>query len=195
MSENIEIEFKNLLIKEEYRQLLKIFQISKSLIKTQINHYFDTPGFSLKAEKMALRVREKEDQYELTLKQPATIGLLETNQILQTEAAKNFIKQGVFPEGLIKEKLFSQNIAIEQIKYFGTLITNRAEINYHDGLLVFDHSSYLNIEDFELEYEVKDAEKGKEIFKSLLSKLNIPPRKTENKIQRFYNQKQKEVSK
>ncbi len=76
------------------------------------------------------------------------------------------------------------------VEYFGSLITNRAEIPYKNGLLVFDHSYYLNTEDFELEYEVHDYQLGQQIFVELLNQYNIPQRTTENKISRFYQLKQ-----
>jgi uncharacterized protein YjbK len=57
-----------------------------------------------------------------------------------------------------------------------------------------DHSIYLNNEDYELEYEVENYQSGKEIFLELLKRLNIPERKTENKIRRFYRQKYQQTN-
>ncbi|MEH7347045.1 CYTH domain-containing protein, partial [Bacillus sp. JJ1532] len=54
---------------------------------------------------------------------------------------------------------------------------------------VLDHSYYLNKEDFEIEYEVSNREKGLEVFSELLLNLDIPIRKTDNKIMRFYKEK------
>ena len=48
MSQEIEIEFKNLLTKAQYEQLLEVFSISASQIHRQVNHYFDTPDQHLK---------------------------------------------------------------------------------------------------------------------------------------------------
>ena len=48
MSETIEIEFKNMLTKEEYEILLKKFKVEEKQIISQKNHYFDTPDFELK---------------------------------------------------------------------------------------------------------------------------------------------------
>ncbi|MDR4271954.1 CYTH domain-containing protein, partial [Bacillus pumilus] len=47
----------------------------------------------------------------------------------------------------------------------------------------------LNKEDFEIEFEVDDRKEGQMVFLNLLQQLNIPVRKTENKIKRFYNEK------
>jgi uncharacterized protein YjbK len=189
LSEFVEIEFKNLLTREEYDQLIKHFQVEVIQIKRQINHYFDTHSFSLKEMNIALRVRDKAGNFEMTLKQPAKIGLLETNQKLELVDAQRLLQTGILPEGEIKNKLCNLAIPVENIVYFGTLTTDRVEMDYQGGTLVFDHSSFLGVENFELEYEVSDPVAGENIFRQLLEKLEIPIRKTENKVARFYKQK------
>lgn len=189
LSQNIEIEYKNLLTKQEYDHLIEFFKVDKILIKKQINHYFDTSSFHLKHAKSALRIREKGDYFEMTLKQPAQIGLLETNQVLHSLEATEFLNNRILPDGPIKDQLLSISVPVEDIEYFGSLTTNRVEFDYKGGLLVLDHSNYLNVDDFEIEYEVTDPDKGEQIFIELLNSMKIPSRITENKVQRFYNQK------
>ncbi|WP_187118863.1 CYTH domain-containing protein [Bacillus marasmi] len=191
MSQQIEIEYKNLLSKEEYERLQDYFKIDQSSIKKQINHYFDTSIFALKNLHSALRIREKGGKYELTLKQPAEIGLLETNQILTKEVAKGMLDGGKLPDGPVKTALLNVGFAVDTLEFFGTLTTYRAELEFEGGILVLDHSQYLKVEDFEVEYEVTDPEQGKVIFQQLLTNMHIPLRKTDNKIQRFYQQKYK----
>ncbi|RKJ60851.1 CYTH domain-containing protein, partial [Butyricicoccus sp. 1XD8-22] len=58
MTQEIEIEFKNLLTKEQYEMLLKEFKIDDSKIIRQTNHYFDTPEWHLKTLHAGLRIRE-----------------------------------------------------------------------------------------------------------------------------------------
>lgn len=186
MSQNLEIEFKNMLTKQEYEKLLHEFRIDKRQIFKQENHYFDTPEFALKSIGSALRIRKKKAQFEMTLKQPAAVGLLETNQSLSEEEASEAIHFGNLPSGKIKTLLENNGIPFSTIQYFGTLITNRVELEYELGLLVLDHSIYLNKEDYELELEVEDVQKGKEAFLKLLQYYGIPERKTENKIRRFF---------
>ncbi|MEH7109008.1 CYTH domain-containing protein [Bacillus sp. JJ1764] len=192
MSQNVEIEFKNILSESEYGTLKKAFQIPDSQIFLQENHYFDTPEFGLKEQNSALRIRKKQAHYELTLKQPVEKGLLETNQELSESEVTLALNDGILPSGEIKRILESIKIPLERIEYFGSLSTYRAQIEYKNGLLVFDHSVYLNTEDFELEYEVQNYEAGKENFLLLLEQYQIPNRKTKNKIQRFYDQKAQE---
>lgn len=189
MSQNLEIEYKNLLTKEEYHRLINFFKIEEFQAKTQVNHYFDTASFHLKNLHCALRVREKNNHYEMTLKQPAKIGLLETNQLISESEAQNLLKFNILPAGTINEKLEPLGIQIKDIEYFGSLTTNRAEFSYKDGLIVLDHSTYLDVEDYEIEYEVTDPIRGRQIFDELLTELNIPLRKTDNKVKRFYSKK------
>ena len=126
----------------------------------------------------------------MTLKQPHQEGLLETTQIINVEEFSAAIRDGILPKGIIYDCLTNMSVPFLDVEYFGSLITNRAEIPYKNGLLVFDHSYYLNTEDFELEYEVHDYQLGQQIFVELLNQYNIPQRTTENKISRFYQLKQ-----
>jgi len=187
MTQELEIEFKNLLTKEEFSDLCLYFNLSDEKFITQENHYFDTPTFSLKEKGAALRIRQKKQKNILTLKEPAEIGLLETHQPLNTEEVEIALQSSILPKsGPVIERLTYLNINIESIQYFGSLTTNRAETHYKNGLLVLDHSRYLNKEDFEVEFEVQDEKLGKKQFHSLLQMHSIPLRKTENKIKRFY---------
>jgi uncharacterized protein YjbK len=189
LAEHIEIEYKNLLTEQEYQKLLQEFNISPTQIKKQVNYYFDTAAFFLKDAQSALRMRKKDENYELTLKSPAPIGLLETNQLIGSIEAQELLEQGKLPDGPVKSKLMSMEFPLDLIEYFGSLTTNRVEFDYEHGLLVLDYSTYLNKEDYEIEYEVTNPEIGKQIFIQLLKQMNIPIRKTENKILRFYRSK------
>ena len=191
MRQEIEIEFKNLLTKEEFEAVKKSFQISDDQFLFQENHYFDTPEFSLKEKGTALRIRMKNGTYTLTLKQPHKEGLLETHQSLTREEASSLLEGNSFITGAIAEMVTSLNICPENLRCFGTLSTKRAQLDYKGGVLVLDHSHYLQIDDYEIEYEADDYITGEQTFKELLQSFNIPIRKTENKIKRFYLQKYK----
>ncbi len=189
MSQEIEIEFKNLLTKEEFLQIQHFFDFKPEDFHIQINHYFDTADFYLKDNGCALRIREKNGRFELTLKQPAPTGLLETSQTLSASEAKEVMETNLLPKGPVKGAVDQLSEDVEGFLYFGSLTTERAEKNYQGGLVVLDHSSYLNTEDYEIEFEVAEEKKGQEVFESLLQQLTIPIRKTDNKIMRFYKRK------
>ncbi|MFS0782858.1 CYTH domain-containing protein [Bacillus sp. 1P06AnD] len=187
MNQELEIEFKNILTSFEFAKLSQYAGIVDEAFFTQENHYFDTKNFALKKQGCALRIRSKNGTYEMTLKQPAKEGLLESNQKIEVHEATAAIQSDLLPKGEIIALIHeTYGIHPHELCYFGSLITHRAETEYEEGTLVLDHSEYLGEEDYELEYEVADYQKGKISFENLLEKLNIPLRPTDNKIKRFY---------
>jgi len=189
MSQNIEIEFKNMLLEDEFNKLLTHFHLTATDFFKQENHYFDTKDFALKQRGCALRIREKKDHFEMTLKEPHPDGLLETNENLSHEYARQLLNGSHIKDGIIKDQISALNITTDDLLYFGSLVTERTEFTYQGGLLVLDCSSYLNIKDYEIEYEVSNRDNGKPIFLNLLTELSIPIRKTQNKVKRFYERK------
>lgn len=197
MNQELEIEFKNLVTKSNFHKLLTYFSITESDFNKQINYYFDTTDFQLRSNGSALRIREKQQHFTLTLKQPSKIGLLETHQVISEEEALNAFNDGLLPKGDICTQLSNSfQIELNRCQLLGSLITNRAEISYLNGILVFDHSFYLGTEDFEIEFEVteREAQNGERIFDKLFSDLNIPIVKTDNKIKRFFSRKKEQLS-
>ena len=191
MAKEIEIEFKNLLTEEEFTKLKGFFKISDTQFRSQTNFYFETPNFTIKEHGGALRIRQKSHKsFTLTLKIKQAIGHLEINQKITEDEATTMLNTSLIPEGEVKEYINEVNLNIENLALIGELTTNRTELPYENGLLVLDHSTYLNHEDYELEYEVTDETAGKQHFINLLKKHNIPERKTLNKIKRFFNVKQ-----
>ncbi|ASB90103.1 CYTH domain-containing protein [Bacillus sonorensis] len=190
MSQELEIEFKNMLTKEEFEQISTYYQFTSEQFVTQQNHYFDTKEFSLKEKGAALRIRQKQDVHVLTLKEPAPVGLTETHQKLPSPPD---LEQFCIPTGPVYDRLKDLGIEPGNLAYFGTLVTDRAEKKRPEGLIVLDRSRYLKVEDYEIEFEVADYEQGKLDFAKLLKSFGIPKRDTKNKIVRFYEQKLKNI--
>ena len=191
MSREIEIEFKNMLTETEFRLLMEHFSLEQSDFILQTNYYFETLAFALKNLQAALRVREKQGKYMLTLKEEKSFGQLETSQPLSKTEAHACILTRQFPQGPVLQRLDDLGVEPGEIQYVGALETLRAEVPYEGGLLVLDRSSYFQKVDFEVEYEVEDPVQGKKIFYALLQKLNIPVRESENKIARFFVEKER----
>ncbi|MDO6850755.1 CYTH domain-containing protein [Priestia megaterium] len=189
MKQEIEIEFKNIVTKEEFDRLRSHFQLTEDQFISQENHYFDTPAFSLKDCGASLRIRSKKDKFVLTLKQPHQEGLLETHEALTNEQAKELLDGSAKIPSTIQQLITDLQVDSHALTYFGTLRTSRAEIPYKNGLLVLDHSFYLSAEDYELEYEVTDANEGAKYFEQLLTELDIKKKPMENKVRRFYKRK------
>lgn len=190
MTQEIEIEFKNLLSKDEYYSLLEKYSIRLEQRVLQQNHYFDTENFDLKTNQSALRIRKKKQSYVLTLKQPMIEGILETHQTVTEEEALHMLNGGTLIKGDVYTIIENLNILPSDIRFLGTLETYRVEIPYKKGILVFDHSLYLNVEDFELEYEATEYNEGKSLFDEFLFQHSIEARHTENKIKRFFARKE-----
>ncbi|PEV97418.1 CYTH domain-containing protein [Bacillus cereus] len=188
MTQEIEIEFKNMVTEEEFETLCKSFSIEA--FTKQVNHYFETPHFSLKEAGSALRIRHKGETYTLTLKQPAEVGLLETHQVITEDEAKMMMETNTIIQGIVVDQLYKLQIPVSALTYMGSLTTERSETLFEGGTLVFDHSFYYNHDDYEIEFEVQDEESGKAAFINLLTKHNIPVRHTNNKVKRFFLAKQ-----
>ncbi|WP_280769248.1 CYTH domain-containing protein [Salipaludibacillus daqingensis] len=190
MSQEIEIEFKNLITKEQYEKLLTFFSSTCSPMFKQVNHYFDTESFSLKALKSALRVRYKQDGYVLTLKQPHVTGLLETHQKIDNQSFHLLKEQGKMESGDVSHQI--KNLIGEPVPllcYLGHLTTERTEVQLKEGLLVLDKSYYFDRVDYEIEFECKEAKQGKNDFQHLMDSWGLTWIEPANKIERFYNEK------
>lgn len=186
--QHIEIEFKNLLTKEEYERLLAHFSVTPAQIIPQANHYFETAEGHLKQAMSGLRIRQIGDYYECTLKEKSSAhGHLETTVEITKEQADTILATGHFPFPEISTRLEAIGVPLDALNLFGSLQTNRAELPYEDGLLVLDHSKYLQREDYEVEYEASDENMGAISFQQLLMTHQIPQRHTDKKIARFMN--------
>ena len=185
MSKELEIEYKNMLTKSEYEQLLSFFNFSKSDAVTQQNHYFDTSDFQLKKMESALRIRQKNGHYECTLKIPAPEGKFEITDTLSAKQAEEITEGTSFPAPEVEAALKEKEVEWTSLTHIGTLTTHRIEFGYKQGLLVLDHSEYHELEDYEVEYEVTNAEAGKRLFLEFLQQQHIPVRQADKKIARF----------
>lgn len=184
--QELEIERKNLLTKKEYDALIQGLHLAEVKPVTQINHYFETPDFQLKAHGAALRIREKNKTFTLTLKQPHGDGLLETHAILtQKEASLLIENQGQLKKDIV-DALEALNVDLTQLTFGGTLKTHRLEIEQDDVLIVLDESHYLSHVDYELEIEGPTVVLTEERLEEILRRFSIEKKPTPNKIARFY---------
>lgn len=185
MAHETEIEFKNLLYIDEYDMLCDFFGVTQENAKTLANHYFDTATLHIKDMNSGLRIRETDGAFEATLKRMVDAHTsLETNVPLSKEQAVAIFAGAAFPDE-ITTQLQQADVPLAEIKAYGSLTTTRIEVDYKGGIVVLDHSVYLQHEDYEIEYEVQDATSGQQAFHALLERLHIPMRPTKKKIARF----------
>ncbi|WP_286925359.1 MULTISPECIES: CYTH domain-containing protein [Lysinibacillus] len=186
MAQQLEIEFKNLLTKQQYEHLLQEFHIQENAIHRQTNHYFDTPSQAIKNRQSGLRIRQIDNYFECTLKEKSAAHThIETTDVLTAEQAQLTIEGKGFYAHEVAKRLAQYHISLDELAVFGSLTTDRVEIPYKDGLLVFDHSFYLQCDDYEVEYESKDATKGNVIFDEFLQQYQIEKKASDKKIARF----------
>ena len=176
MYTSLEIEFKTAISENEYKKLIKLFNLENDVF-AQTNYYFDTLDCSLLNKHIILRIREKAHNIKLTSKTPQDIGTLEKHIILDRDEAYKMIKEG-----------FDANIIgiDENVTNVATLTTHRATTSYKNGKLFFDKNTYYNTTDYEIEFECDNEETGKELFLEFLKEHNINYIKMESKSKRAF---------
>lgn len=194
MAKELEIEYKNLLTKLEYQNLLEITNLTKENIHEQTNIYFDTKNRILKEKRQGLRIRLLPQKIEFTLKVPQknSYTYLEITDILNVfDLDKSLEEQIDLSKSEVLNYLANENILVTDLKEIGSLTTKRAEKKLDQKtLLVLDESHYYGVTDYELEMEVLDSTIGQKTFENFLAENNIPVRPAKKKIARMFERKQ-----
>lgn len=185
IAQEIEIEYKNLLTEAEFHYLLTAFPFPKQY-QSQTNHYFETEDFRLKKHAAALRIREKNGIYQLTLKEPHPQGLIETHDSLTKQEASRWLQGEIIPKENIARQLERLSIGFHELQYYGQLTTERRELHHNDVLFVLDYSTFNGTSDYEFELEAPSEEVGLREFNALFIEHQITRKKTPSKIQRFF---------
>ncbi len=172
MSNAIEIEAKALVNKGDYDKLTAAFHTYKHFIQT--NFYIDNDEGYLRKEGLALRIREKYGNYEMTLKTPLSQGLLEKNEPLSEQAFDEFTRKGKFPENDLKRFLTMLDVDVTTLKVKTSLTTNRIDVPYFEGKLSIDENNYSGKKDYEVELEYNNEAEAESLLRELFEKYNIP---------------------
>lgn len=185
MSQEIEIEYKVVITKEMYETLAKALPFPEHAAE-QINYYFETPAFDLKQQKSALRIRKKNNAYQLTLKETIQEGILETHDRLTEAEYKSWINGAPIPKSHVHQQLNALKVSERDLHYFGSLTTYRKTFTRNEIEYVLDKSTYNGHTDYELEIEAPTKEIGFDAFTSLMEQYEIPAQKPITKIERFF---------
>ena len=172
MSNAIEIEAKVLVSKEDYHSLVKLFPDSPRYIQT--NYYIDSDDRVLAKAGIALRIREKAGQFELTLKTPLSQGLLEKSVVISVNefcALRDFCE---FPKCDLRRFLTMLDFNVDELKILTSLSTERVDVEYKGGLLSIDRNAYSGKVDYEIEFEYNNMEGAKKVLGGLLADSHIP---------------------
>lgn len=172
MSNAIEIESKVLVSPEDYRKLVKLFPSAPRYMQT--NYYIDSDERILAKSGIALRIREKNGAYEMTLKTPLSQGLLEKNVPLTMNEFCSFRDFNEFPKCDLKRFLTMLDFDVAQLKILTSLATERVDIEYEGGLLSIDRNSYSGKVDYEVEFEYNNMEDAERILGDFLKANDVP---------------------
>ncbi|NLC97072.1 MAG: CYTH domain-containing protein [Erysipelotrichaceae bacterium] len=170
----IEKEYKMLINESQFNKLKEEFK--SNIVLDQVNHYYDTTP-SLYNKKMAVRIREVNNEYIFTLKRSTFEGQLEYEFLIDNLDIN---------DKKIKELLSTFSI-VETLKYLGSSRTIRHLYKDEYGELCLDKNTYNNLIDYEVEYELFDPNNDKlEHFKNILKKCDIEYKENKNsKLKRF----------
>lgn len=165
MKENIEIEFKLLVSKEKFEELLSHYERAPFI--KQINYYFDTQNNDLAQRKFALRIRKKGDQFIATLKIPQAEGVLEKEWYV-SKAEDHLLNN----DSELRKILHQYGID-DELYLVAALQTDRCMIVLEKAELCFDINEYDGIVDYEIEYEQTVPHDGRTAFLQIVHSVGL----------------------
>lgn len=164
MKKGIELEYKMLLTYRQFQRIQQKYEFDFPF--KQINHYYDTPEKALNSRRFALRIRDVDGQKILTLKTPQKIGVME----YECPVDSYDFSQIMLPKEIAEQLSF---INCNELECFGSLTTYRSIYETENATICLDDNTYVNIHDYEIEYEVKREHDSLESFMELLRSNGI----------------------
>lgn len=170
MAKNIEIEFKILINEKTYNQIIQDYSPYLIDAYIQTNIYFTHPIFL--QNKYMLRIREKKNVYEMTLKKPYHNHSVETNITLSSQEKDDFINFRKTNDEM--NALFLElGINPQDLDELATLTTYRCDFNLDGDILSLDKNSYNQFLDYELELEVQNEQLGYNKFIKIINDYQL----------------------
>ena len=173
MSNNIEIEAKVILSRQDYKKVFDTLKTKITDTHTQTNFYIDSQDRVLKKNDIALRIREYNRTYVLTCKTPLSEGLLEKNQELSEKVALEMINLNRFPSGGIQDFLELLDIDVSNLEVLASLTTRRNELSIDSSKISLDENTYGNKVDDEIEVEDSAMKLAEDRIEEILKPLGI----------------------
>jgi uncharacterized protein YjbK len=178
MKENLEIELKCLLSKDQFDCLLGKMNFSNP--KIQVNTYYDTPNGDLQKRNWMCRIRKVMSKYEFTLKTPGEGGLNEFECSLE----KHDILDSVIVD------LFAQSDIHPPFKSLGTTTTHRRKFVDEYGEWCLDFNEFDGFSDYEVEYELFEYHaSAQQRFTEVLKSCGVDYQQAKTKFERMLTYK------
>lgn len=168
MEKNKEVEYKILVDEATFHKICDSYP--EQNVYSQTNYYLTSPALAKK--RYALRIREKEGRYEMTLKIPQGFAKMEHNEMITKEDFLRIQNGEVLHNGVTKV-LEDLGIPLNDIVQQYSLKTIRHDIPLAYGMLSMDENFYNGHHDYEFEFEVNDEVQGAKQFQELLSQFSL----------------------
>lgn len=165
MYNQMERELKCLISKEQYDQIIKSYDFSKSWI--QINTYYDTTSKQVKKQNAAVRIRTIDSKKIFTLKiRKDKLTHFEYEKEISTDKIDNIND----PEVL--SWLQKLNLS-EPLKKTVVIQTERRIYRTEEAELCADYNIFNDIHDYEIEYEYLKEHDGIKTFNEILHPFHM----------------------
>lgn len=171
MKHNLEIEYKTMLDEPLFEKIKSKLPFDSGV--NQRNDYYDTPDRQLYSMGIMCRIRTVDNRFEFTVKIPQEDGVMEHEVLLETKTLDH-------PSVI---NFFNQlNLDVSQLDCIAYSDTQRYTYDDAYGSWCLDASSFENHNDFELEYELHEAnEKAYPHYVDMLNELDVEYREAKPK--------------
>lgn len=173
MSTNIEIEAKILVSKQEFERIRQFLKLDQVTPIRQTNYYIDDESGQLRQYGFALRIREIDNQYTLTLKSPMAEGTLEKNQLITREEYERLKNDHQFPIGKVQALLAMFGFNTSTLGIIADLTTERIDTSFQGQHVCLDVNSYNRQIDYEIESEQSSLKYAAETLQKLCSETGV----------------------
>lgn len=178
MKKVYEFEAKCLINENDYNNIINNENIISRV--TQTNYYFDNDDY-LKDNNMALRIRKKDNTYELTLKTKTENGNVEKNIDIDVDTFNNMVNNHVLDKVLCDQL----EISISTFNSLKVIKTTRSSFNFNNHIIEVDFNTFDQAYDYEIEIESSCLELAYDVLNQLLDKYNITKLDSAPKIARY----------
>ncbi|MGL5020447.1 MAG: CYTH domain-containing protein [Mycoplasmatales bacterium] len=174
----MEFEKKGIISEDDFFKIIKKTKVKE--IITQDNYYFETSDEFFKNNNSALRVRVKNDAYELTLKVQRELGNLEYNYDISKEEFTKMKITMKLPKVL--HKYIDSTLTFDNIKI---IKTDRHIIEFNQHIIELDKTTFMNSIDYEIEVEAENLNQAQKIMDQFTGYVDIKYNESMPKIARY----------